>query len=551
MTGSDPFELVGTTIADKFRVERVLGEGGFGVVYAGMHVTLGERVAIKCLKPEGFSAEDNARAAQAFLREGRILFGLGHPAIVRLYDVGIIESRQIPYVVLELLNGKTLEAEIASRAGARRHFSRDEIIALFTPMLEAVAFAHERGIVHRDLKPSNIMLVEEGGRTQPKVLDFGTARDDVAGTGRAGRPAESMGRTGFTPLYAAPEQWDASHGKTGPHTDVYALGLTLAEMCLLGYPMDVSAGGILAVFKASLDEGSRPVLSNARPDLPIELERVVLRAMRANGAERFADARAMLHAFRAALKVAPSTAAMMAPIVPSNLPMVPTTSPPMNPGAWSSAPAHAVSGYGPPRTHPPSAPLPLSRPQERSSVLPWVLGGVGLLVVLGIAGVAAVVTLVLPAMSAPAASPTTPVVAPVAPAAHPPVVPTAAPPVATGPAPRLILGGAIGMAPFWTQADVMDVARAHQAEMSQCAREAQAAQPGVNGAISITVSPNKSGVVGEVQCSLGATRSTAGETAFCGCASAVIGKWKYPPARGKLGLLDSGPFIYDYKLFPP
>ena len=195
MTGHDPFELVGTTIADKFRVERVLGEGGFGVVYAGMHVTLGERVAIKCLKPEGFSAEDNARAAQAFLREGRILFGLGHPAIVRLYDVGIIESRQIPYVVLELLNGKTLEAEIASRAGARRHFSRDEILALFTPMLEAVAFAHERGIVHRDLKPSNIMLVDEGGRLQPKVLDFGTARDDVAGTGRAGRPAESMGRT--------------------------------------------------------------------------------------------------------------------------------------------------------------------------------------------------------------------------------------------------------------------------------------------------------------------------------------------------------------------
>jgi len=560
MAARDLFDLVGTTIAGKFRVERVLGEGGFGVVYAGVHVMLGERVAIKCLKPDGFTPEDSARAAQAFLREGRILFGLGHPAIVRLYDVGIIESGQIPYVVLELLTGTTLEAEIASRASARRHFGRDEIISLFTPILEAVAFAHERGVVHRDLKPANIMLVTEGGRVQPKVLDFGTARDDVVGTGRAGAPPEqSMGKTGFTPLYAAPEQWDTAYGRTGPHTDVYALGLTLAEVCLLGYPMDVSAGGILAVFRASLDESSRPILSNARPDLPSELERVVLRAMRSRGANRFENARELLNAFRAALKVAPPTAAMMAPIAPSNVQMHPS-GPPQAPmaapmaGASTTSP-HAMHGYGPPRA---SAPAP----PARSSVLPWVIASAVLVLALGVVGVVGLVAFVLPRSSS-SASPAAPaltapaVTVPIAtaPAAtvapgSPPAPRAPAAPVATGPTPRLILGGAIGMAPFWTQSDVMDVARAHQNEMNECAREANAAQPGLNGSISITVSPNKSGVVGEVQCSL-RVHDTAGEAAFCGCAGSAIGKWKYPPARGKLGFLDSGPFIYDYKLFPP
>src|SRR6187401_1130807 len=98
---------------------------------------LGERVAIKCLKPLGSTEQDRERGAQQFLREARILFGLGHPAIVRLYDVGVIEQRQIPYVVLELLAGTTLADEIASRAKTRRHFQRDELVAVLGPILEA------------------------------------------------------------------------------------------------------------------------------------------------------------------------------------------------------------------------------------------------------------------------------------------------------------------------------------------------------------------------------------------------------------------------------
>ena len=96
----------------------------------------------------------------------------------------------------------------------------------------------------------------------------------------------------------------------------------------------------------------------------------------------------------------------------------------------------------------------------------------------------------------------------------------------------------------------MDVARTHHSEMIGCAREGAAAQRGLEGSISITVHPDKNGVVGSVQCSL-RPRSGAGESAFCGCVQSTMGKWKLPPARGKLGFLDAGPFIYDYELFPP
>src|SRR5438105_8569685 len=108
MEARDLFGLVGSTLADKYRIERVLGEGGFGVVYAGTHLMLGVPIAIKCMKPTGATPDERERAAQAFHREARILFGLGHPAIVRLYDVGVIPNGQVPYAGLELLRGATL-----------------------------------------------------------------------------------------------------------------------------------------------------------------------------------------------------------------------------------------------------------------------------------------------------------------------------------------------------------------------------------------------------------------------------------------------------------
>src|SRR5262249_3306015 len=101
----DPFGLVGTALAGKYRIDRVIGRGGFGVVYGGVHTVLDAAIAIKCMAPQGGLPHDAATETALFLREAKVLFTLSHPAIVRLYDLGTFEAhgRELPYVVLEYL----------------------------------------------------------------------------------------------------------------------------------------------------------------------------------------------------------------------------------------------------------------------------------------------------------------------------------------------------------------------------------------------------------------------------------------------------------------
>ncbi|MFW5739118.1 MAG: serine/threonine-protein kinase, partial [Myxococcota bacterium] len=184
---ADPFTLIGSTLADKYRVDRLIGEGGFGVVYAGYHLLLGQPVAIKCMKPSSGDAAEQQRVTDLFLREARVLFGLTHPNIVRMYDVATLPMRaplpsgafapQVPYVVLELIEGRSLQAEVANRrAQGGPHFAAAELSGIFHPILEAIGFAHGHGVVHRDLKPSNVMLVGPPTGGTVKVVDFGIAR---------------------------------------------------------------------------------------------------------------------------------------------------------------------------------------------------------------------------------------------------------------------------------------------------------------------------------------------------------------------------------------
>lgn len=170
-----------------------------------------------------------------------------------------------------------------------------------------------------------------------------------------------------------------------------------------------------------------------------------------------------------------------------------------------------------------------------------VLGEGGFVVVIGVS-VALVMTR-SPGASGPAASPPAPVAAPA------PVAPLA-PLASAGPGPKLVVAGVIGTDPFWNQGEIMDVARTHHAEMIACAREAVSAETNLVGGMSVTVSPDKRGVVESVQCSMRAGR-TIGAVTMCGCVEATMGRWRYPAAHGRLGLLDSGSFIYDYRLFAP
>ncbi len=306
----DPFKLAGTTLGGKYRIDTVIGEGGFGVVYGGTHLLFGVPIAIKRMKLEGA----NARAIERFLREAKILFSMTHPAIVRLYDVGTVtaEAGTVPYVVLEHLDGGSLESEIALRASARppRHFTAAELLRIFEPVLEGMAYVHTNGVAHRDLKPSNVMLVQDASRAvQAKVVDFGIARwGDVDLKTVAGGPLA------FTPRYAAPEQWDPALGPTGPASDVFSLGMMIAETCML---KPVSAATGPAQLFAEVMRPRRLEIAALRPDLPDELEPILKRATDADPARRYETAGELLAAVRDVLAggaQAPASSPRLAPV---------------------------------------------------------------------------------------------------------------------------------------------------------------------------------------------------------------------------------------------
>ena len=228
---TDPFGLAGTLLDGRFQIEREVAEGGFGVVYRATQVALDRPVAIKVLKtPMGFDEAAKVQFRDRFASEAKTIARIRHPHIVDVYDFGIstMPSAEIaPWMALEWLHGETLEDQLQRRRGQGGR-SPAEVLATFRPILEAFAFAHKQGIAHRDIKPANIMAVPSDQGVTMQVLDFGIAKvanpDQVAGAGYS----RTSSMPAFSPLYAAPEQ--IAFGRTGPWTDVHALGLVLTEM---------------------------------------------------------------------------------------------------------------------------------------------------------------------------------------------------------------------------------------------------------------------------------------------------------------------------------
>ncbi len=390
---SDPLGMLGVVLAEKFRVERLLGEGGHGVVYGGTHLLLNAPIAVKFLKVESAGAEQ-------FVREARILFSLSHPAIVRMYDVGELArgSARMPWVVLELLSGPTLEAEIAIRRAQRRHFSAAELHAIFAPVLDGLAFAHARGVTHRDIKPANILLSRPSpGREEPKLLDFGTARSQAVAFQAA------AGNTGFTPLYAAPEQWDSSIAPASAATDVYSTALTMLECATLERAYG-TAGGVGELLRSVMSGTGRPQLRASRPDLAPALDEVLDRAMAIYPTARFRDAGELRVAVEQALLATTMPSAAAAAYSPSGAPAA--YSPSGAPAAYSpSAPPPYVPSGPQLQSQNTSSPFVQSQPKPKApqtssagvvfmvlSVIGGIVVVVGLVLAIGVAAIVAAFT---------------------------------------------------------------------------------------------------------------------------------------------------------------
>jgi serine/threonine protein kinase len=246
-----------------------LGRGGMGVVYRARQQSLGRLVALKMLLPNsGAGAEELAR----FRREAEAVAALRHANFVHIYDVGEQDGR--PFFVLEFVDGGSLASRLATLPPPPGEAAR-----LLETLARAMHRAHQSGIVHRDLKPANILLMADG---TPKIADFGLAKKlDAPG---------SQTRTGAilgTPSYMAPEQAQGRTSDIGPASDVYALGAILYE-ALTGSP-PFQAYSLLDLLYQVVHQPPLPP-SRLRPDVPPDLERICLRCLEKDPAQRYASA---------------------------------------------------------------------------------------------------------------------------------------------------------------------------------------------------------------------------------------------------------------------
>jgi formylglycine-generating enzyme required for sulfatase activity len=345
-THSDSLGLAGTVIAEKYRLEKVVGEGGFSVVYRAEHLIWRQPVAIKCFKALQNAPEDQrSMLLDGFVQEGKLMAELSSrsAAIVQARDIGTFttpDGTWMPYMVLEWLEGRPLDVllddEIAAGAPLR---SLPEAMTLLEPAATALDLAHSKGIAHRDIKPQNIFLVGDPRRGPAfvKVLDFGIAKVMADHANRATALAHTgKDITSFTPSYGAPEQFSRTHGATGPWTDVFALALVLIEV-LIGRPV-LAGDDYMQLAIASRDPQRRPTPRAFGLPITDAAEAVFARALAVSPAERFPT----MGAFWAALHAAVFPGATWTPGASAALAAQPgaALSQPMpgSPGAAASAP---------------------------------------------------------------------------------------------------------------------------------------------------------------------------------------------------------------------
>ena len=273
MTSVDDLSRLRTVLADRFDIQRELGRGGMATVYLARDRKLDRLVALKVLLPEIAAALGPAR----FLREIQIAAKLSHPHILQLYDSAEVDGRL--FYVMPYVEGESLR----QRLDREPRLPVAEAVRLAAEIAGALDYAHRQGIVHRDIKPENILL----HTGQAIVADFGIARAvDAAATDSAG--GATLTATGVvigTPLYMSPEQvvGDPVDGRT----DVYALGCVLYEM-LAGAPPFTGRTAQAVLARHTVDPV--PSVRQRRPEVPVELERTMAKALAKAPADRFPKA---------------------------------------------------------------------------------------------------------------------------------------------------------------------------------------------------------------------------------------------------------------------
>jgi serine/threonine-protein kinase len=279
---------VGTIIAGKYRIERVVGAGGMGIVHLATHLRVGERVALKVLRSD---VAMEPTSVLRFLGEARAAMRMRSPHIVRVFDVDMLDGA-VPYIVMEYLSGRDLAKVLGDGP-----IPPPDACEYVLQACEAVAEAHAAGIVHRDIKPGNLFLTRwSDGTPCLKLLDFGISKFgapadlEAPQTQRTGAGAAARASTGAasvlgTPGYMAPEQVLAS-ARVDERADLWSLGVVLYELLSARAPF---SGADATEVRRAVMECQAPSLRLAQPGVPQALEAAVMRCLRRDPAERFAN----------------------------------------------------------------------------------------------------------------------------------------------------------------------------------------------------------------------------------------------------------------------
>ncbi|MEP7287318.1 MAG: protein kinase [Chloroflexota bacterium] len=355
---------IGETVGP-YRITDRLGQGGMATVFRAYHAKLDRYVAIKVL--HAAFKEDPTFLAR-FQREAQIVARLEHPSIVPTYDFS--EHNGEPYLVMKFIEGNTLKARLSQKP-----LTLDETIKIMTAVAEALTYAHEQGVLHRDIKPSNILL--EKGVT-PYLADFGLAR-----IASAGESTLSQDMMIGTPQYMSPEQAQGAKNLDGT-TDVYSLAVVLYELVVGRVPFNADTP--YAIIHDHI-YSPLPIPSQVNPQVPYEVERMLLKALSKDPASRYVTPVQMVDAFREGVRTANltelSAGSYRVPIT------IPTTA--NNPPSWAAGIPPSSAGTPPPVIGIPAPVPPTSdvsasylRQQRRANL--WMLSGFGLLLLTCITG---------------------------------------------------------------------------------------------------------------------------------------------------------------------
>ncbi|HEY1729030.1 MAG TPA: protein kinase [Candidatus Baltobacteraceae bacterium] len=294
-------ERIGSIIAQRYKVDKLIGRGGMADVYHGTDSVLQREIAVKIL------TDRSEIVRKRFLREAQSMAHLNHRNIVGVYDAG--EDQDQLYIIMELIRGRTLKQ--ASAEG----ISYDASIKIFIELLQALDYAHKQSVIHRDIKPANIMILDNG---EVKVMDFGLSRrvSDASSVTQAG---EIVG----TIAYLSPERF---LGKVTDHrSDLYSVGCVMYEIFTGDVPFKSPSDDLVSVIFAHVNDTPASV-RDKNPNLSPALERIIMKLLAKDPTDRYADASDVITDLESLSRM-PSMTSAGAPAPPPPAPATPGSPP--------------------------------------------------------------------------------------------------------------------------------------------------------------------------------------------------------------------------------